>query len=151
MTGEVHGEGGGSPGGRFWEERYRTSTRPSNGSPSGALVGFAEPLPGGTALDPGCSRETMLSGWLTAGGGLPSVVVVAAAVLARAAKNAQTAGVLKLIESQRYDLASTFRRPVRSTLRPVLAFAGRVPAYAGVAGRSAGRAWRGPWPPAVCC
>jgi hypothetical protein len=56
MNGEVHGEGGGSPGEMFREEHYRTAPRPSNGRPSGALVSCAEPLAGGTALDLGCSR-----------------------------------------------------------------------------------------------
>ena len=56
MNGGVHGVGGGSPGDRIREERYRTSPRPSYGRPSGALVSFAEPLPGGTALDLACSR-----------------------------------------------------------------------------------------------
>ena len=107
MNGEVHGEGGGSQGERFWEEHYRASTRASNGKPSGALVRFAGPLPGGTALDLGCAQGDDAV-WLAKRGWRVVAVDVSGTVLARAAKNAQTAGVSNLIEFQRHDLASTF-------------------------------------------
>ncbi len=107
MNGEVHGEGGGSPAERFWEEHYRASTRPSNGSPSGALVRFAGPLPEGTALDLGCSQGDDAV-WLAGRGWRVVAVDVSGTVLARAAKNAETAGVSDLIAFERHDLASTF-------------------------------------------
>ena len=106
MNGEVHGEGS-SPGEHFWEEHYQATTRRSNGRPSGALVRFVEPLPAGTALDLGSSEgddaiRLAKRGWQV------TAVDVSSTVLARAAKNAQTAGVSNLIEFQRHDLASTF-------------------------------------------
>ena len=107
MNGEVRGEGGGSPAERFWEEHYRASTRPSNGRPSGALVRFAGPLPRGTALDLGCSQGDDAI-WLAQRGWRVVAVDVSGTVLARAAKNAQTAGVSDLIAFERHDLASTF-------------------------------------------
>ena len=96
MIGVVRGEIGGSPGERFWEEHYRASARPSNGRPSGALVRFAGPLPGGTALDLGCSQGDDAI-WLARRGWRVTAVDVSRTVLARAAKNAQTAGVSDLI------------------------------------------------------
>jgi SAM-dependent methyltransferase len=107
MNGEVHSEGDGSPAERFWEEHYRASTRPSNGRPSGALVRFAGPLPEGTALDLGCSQGDDAV-WLAKRGWRVVAVDVSGTVLARAAKNAQTAGVSDLIAFERHDLASTF-------------------------------------------
>ena len=107
MNGEVHGEGGGSPGERFWEEHYRASTRLSNGSPSGALVRFVETLPEGTALDLGCAQGDDAI-WLARRGWRVVAVDVSGTVLARAAKNAETAGVSDLIAFERHDLASTF-------------------------------------------
>ena len=107
MNGEVHSEGDGSPAERFWEEHYRASTRPSNGRPGGALVRFAGPLPEGTALDLGCSQGDDAV-WLAKRGWRVVAVDVSGTVLARAAKNAKTAGVSDLIEFQRHDLARTF-------------------------------------------
>ncbi|HKH11469.1 MAG TPA: class I SAM-dependent methyltransferase [Rubrobacter sp.] len=107
MNGEVHGEGGGSPAERFWEEHYRASARPSNGRPSGALVRFAGPLPEGAALDLGCAQGDDAI-WLAERGWRVVAVDVSSTVLARAAKNAQAAGVANLVEFQRHDLASTF-------------------------------------------
>ena len=107
MNGEAHDEGGGSPAERFWEEHYRASTRPSNGRPSGALVRFAGPLPEGTALDLGCSQGDDAV-WLARRGWRVVAVDVSGTVLARAAKNAQTAGVSDLIAFERHDLARTF-------------------------------------------
>ena len=92
VNGEVRGEGGGSPAERFWEEHYRASTRPSNGRPSGALVRFAGPLPGGTALDLGCSQGDDAI-WLARRGWRVVAVDVSGTVLARAAKNAEAVGV----------------------------------------------------------
>ena len=106
MNDELHSEGG-SPGEQFWEERYRVSTRPSNGRPSGALVRFAEPLPTGTVLELGCAQGDDAI-WLARRGWRVVAVDVSSTVLARAAKNAETAGVQDLIEFQRHDLASTF-------------------------------------------
>lgn len=107
MNGEARDEGGGSPGERFWEEHYRASTRPSNGRPSGALVRFVGPLPEGAALDLGCSRGDDAV-WLARRGWEVVAVDVSSTVLARAAKNAQAAGVSDLIDFRRHDLASTF-------------------------------------------
>ena len=107
MSGEVQGEGGGSSAERFWEEHYRASTRPSNGRPSGALVKFAAPLPGGTALDLGCSQGDDAV-WLARRGWRVVAVDVSGTVLARAARNAETAGVSDLIAFERHDLAGTF-------------------------------------------
>lgn len=107
MNDWLHGEGGGGPGERFWEEHYRASTRTSSGRPSGALVRFAGPLPEGTALDLGCSQGDDAV-WLARRGWRVTAVDVSSTVLARAAKNAQTAGVSNLIEFQRHDLAGTF-------------------------------------------
>ena len=107
MTAELRGEGGGSPSGRFWEEHYLASTRPSSGRPSGALVRFAGPLPEGTALDLGCAQGDDAV-WLARRGWRVVAVDVSATVLARAAKNAQTAGVSDLVAFERHDLASTF-------------------------------------------
>ena len=106
MNAELRGEGG-SPGERFWEEHYRNRSRSSNGRPSGALVGFAEPLPGGTALDLGCARGDDAV-WLAKRGWRVVAIDVSGTVLARAAENAQAAGVSDLIEFRRHDLASTF-------------------------------------------
>ena len=107
VNGEVRDEGGGSPAERFWEEHYRVSTRPSNRRPSGALVRFAGSLPGGTALDLGCSQGDDAV-WLARRGWRVVAVDVSGTVLARAAKNAEAAGVSDLITFERHDLASTF-------------------------------------------
>ena len=107
MSGEFQGEGGGSLAERFWEEHYRAVTRPSNGRPSGALVRFAGPLPGGTALDLGCSQGDDAV-WLARRGWRVVAVDLFGTVLARAARNAETAGVSDLISFERHDLASTF-------------------------------------------
>jgi SAM-dependent methyltransferase len=107
VNGEVRGEGDGSPAERFWEEHYRASTRPSNGRPSGALVRFAGPLPGGNALDLGCSQGDDAV-WLARRGWRVVAVDVSGTVLARAAKNAEAAGVSDLVAFERHDLASTF-------------------------------------------
>ena len=107
MNGEVPGEGGGSPGEQFWEEHYRASRRPSSGRPSGALVRFAGPLPGGTALDLGCAQGDDAV-WLARRGWRVVAVDVSGTALARAATNAEAAGVSDLIEFERHDLASTF-------------------------------------------
>jgi len=98
---------GGSPNERFWEERYRASTRRSNGRPSGALVGFAGSLREGTALDLGCALGDDAI-WLARRGWRVVAVDVSATALARAAENARTAGVSDLVEFRRHDLASTF-------------------------------------------
>ena len=105
MNDEVHG--GGSPAERFWEEHYRASTGPSSGRPSGALVSFAGLLPEGTALDLGCSQGDDAI-WLAKRGWRVTAVDVSSTVLARAAKNAEIAGVSDLIAFERHDLASTF-------------------------------------------
>jgi SAM-dependent methyltransferase len=107
MNGEVHSESDGSPAERFWEGHYRASTRLSNGRPSGALVRFAGPLPEGTALDLGCAQGDDAV-WLARRGWRVVAVDVSGTVLARAAKNAETAGVSDLIAFERHDLASTF-------------------------------------------
>ncbi len=107
MNGGVQGRGSGSPAERFWEEHYRSSTRPSDGRQSGALVRFAGPLPGGTALDLGCSQGDDAV-WLARRGWRVVAVDVSATVLARAARNAESAGVSDLIAFERHDLASTF-------------------------------------------
>ncbi len=107
MIGEVHGEGGGSLSERFWEQHYRASIRQSSGRPSGALVRFAGPLPEGTALDLGCSQGDDAV-WLARRGWRVVAVDVSGTVLARAAKNAQTAGVSDLIAFERHDLTHTF-------------------------------------------
>jgi SAM-dependent methyltransferase len=107
VNGRVHGEGGGSPSERFWEGHYRASARPSNGRPSGALVRFAGPLPGGTALDLGCAQGDDAV-WLALRGWRVVAVDVSGTALARAAINAETAGVSDLIAFERHDLASTF-------------------------------------------
>jgi SAM-dependent methyltransferase len=107
MDCEARDVGGGSPGERFWEEHYRASTRPSNGKPSGALVRFVGSLPEGTALDLGCSQGDDAI-WLAKRGWEVVAVDVSSTVLARAAKNAQAAGVSNLVKFRRHDLASTF-------------------------------------------
>ncbi|QIN80143.1 methyltransferase domain-containing protein [Rubrobacter marinus] len=92
---------------RFWEERYKSSTRPPDGRPSWALVRFAESLPGGRALDLGCARGDDAV-WLARRGWRVVAVDISATALSRAAENAQTAGVSDHIEFQRHDLARTF-------------------------------------------
>lgn len=106
MNDELHSEGG-SPAERFWEEHNKASTRSSNGIPSSALVRFVEPLPEGTALDLGCAKGDDAI-WLARRGWRVVAVDVSDTVLARAAKNAETAGVSDLIEFRWHDLASTF-------------------------------------------
>ena len=108
-NGKVHGEGDRPPAERFWEEHYRASARPSNGRPSGALVRFAGPLSGGAALDLGCSQGDDAV-WLARRGWRVVAVDVSGTALARAAENAETAGVSDLITFERHDLASTFPR-----------------------------------------
>ena len=105
MNDELHGEG--SAAERFWEKRYKTFTQPSNGRPSGALMRFVEPLYAGTALDLGCAQGDDAV-WLARRGWRVVAVDVSGTVLARAAKNAEAAGVSDLIEFQHHDLASTF-------------------------------------------
>lgn len=78
-------------GQEFWDERYRSSTRVWSGNPNPHLVGQAERLTPGTALDVG-SGEGADAIWLAARGWDVTGVDISGVALGRAAANAAEAG-----------------------------------------------------------
>jgi hypothetical protein len=124
MGGEVHGEGGGRPGERLWGERYRGSTRPSNGRPRGTRLRLSSRSGGVPRSIWAAPRERALSGWPGAGGGWPpSTCPARSSPLRRRARRPRVSRTSSNFSGTTWRAPSP--RPVRSGLRPVLAFAGR--------------------------
>ncbi|MFF6999851.1 class I SAM-dependent methyltransferase [Streptomyces sp. NPDC008313] len=92
---------------RFWEDRYRSSTRVWSGRPNELLVREVAELPPGTALDLGCG-EGGDALWLASRGWRVTGVDISATALERAAAHADAAGVGRLTTWERHELGVTF-------------------------------------------
>ena len=88
---------------QFWERHYRGREQVFSGNANRILVEVAGQLPAGTALDLGCG-EGGDAIWLARQGWQVTAVDVAATALARAAENANTAGVADRINFEQHDL-----------------------------------------------
>ena len=91
----------------FWEQRYRSMTRPPNGKPSGTLVQYAEGLTPGRALDLGSSRGDDVL-WLAGQGWLALGVDLSQTAVDLANKRAAEAGLSERAQFAQYDLTVNF-------------------------------------------
>jgi SAM-dependent methyltransferase len=92
---------------QFWDARYSQTDRVWSGEPNTVLVREAAKLTPGRALDLG-SGEGADAIWLARQGWRVTAVDISQVALDRAEKHAVAAGVERLIEWQRCDLAVSF-------------------------------------------